>query len=296
MDIWKAHIFGACAAIFFATAQFAHSSQVDDLKRLAAEGNPNAQYSLATDMLYGITQYPDGSKPERDVARAIALLESLAAYSGDNQVTYRSIANLTLGQIYFDGSNFDDTENGHRLDWWKAAGYFMKIPEPDDASTSDYVLLYKQSQYYMGRISLQEEDLFRTYYSLDEHFAPPQNFGAAAAHFTRALAPEIPKAQYYLASLYAKGSGVVQNHEKARSMLVEIADKGYRDALYPLGLLSIDMGDNVQALQWFILAAARDDTNAQPDAIKQRDELTQALAPSDVARAQVMATEWDNAH
>ena len=79
--------------------------------------------------------------------------------------------------------------------------------------------------------------------------------------------------------------------------LRNIADKGDADAQYNLGT-AYENGrgvpkDNVQALKWFMLAAAHSNhTSTSYNAASSRDALERGMTPAQIAQAKKLASEW----
>ena len=155
----------------------------------------------------------------------------------------------------------------------------------------------------------------------------PRDVKLAANLFERAADAGSAPAQYRLASLYEKGIGVVVDKAKARSLYIKAADAGNPRAMHNLAVLLAD-GDGhpdyagavgwfrkaaqygvhdsqynlavllarglgapqslVQSYQWFSVAAAAGDADAE----KKRDEVGLKLSANDVAVAKALTAAF----
>jgi TPR repeat protein len=105
------------------------------------------------------------------------------------------------------------------------------------------------------------------------------------------------KAQNNLGNIYYNGEGVPQDDAEAVRWWRLAADQGEVDAQHNLGQ-SYRMGlgvpqDNVQAYKWLNLSAT---SGHGEDAVKARDLVANNLSPDQLAEAQRLAREWDEAH
>ncbi len=155
----------------------------------------------------------------------------------------------------------------------------------------------------------------------------PRDMKLAASWFEKAANAGSAPAQYRLASLYEKGIGVGVDKVKARTLYTKAADAGNPRAMHNLAVLLAD-GDGhpdyagalgwfrkaaqygvhdsqynlavllarglgasqslVQSYQWFSVAGATGDTDAQ----KKRDEVGLKLSANDIAVAKALAASF----
>ena len=99
-------------------------------------------------------------------------------------------------------------------------------------------------------------------------------------------------AQHALAGAYATGLGVPYNGAEAAKWYRKAAEQGERDDQSILGFLYMTGGgvpqDYVQAHMWFNLASAGGD----PGSAESRDKLENRMTPTQIAKAQRLASEW----
>ena len=99
-------------------------------------------------------------------------------------------------------------------------------------------------------------------------------------------------AQFYLGVSYDLGQGIVQDYQAAIKWYTLAAKQGDATAQNNLGLLYL-RGQGVpqnyiQAHKWLNLSAAQGDTLA----IKERDQLAEKMTPSQLEKAQELASQW----
>ncbi len=114
------------------------------------------------------------------------------------------------------------------------------------------------------------------------------DFAAAAEAWSRAAEAGDRDAQYNLGALYEMGRGVDQDDGQAAQWYARAAEKGSAQAQYSLGLLFAKgegLGrDPVLAYVLFDWAAGR-----LPEAAQERDQLSRALSPLEVAKGTRLA-------
>jgi uncharacterized protein len=96
-------------------------------------------------------------------------------------------------------------------------------------------------------------------------------------------------AQYKLGAAHAIGQGVEQDYRAARMWFQRSAEQGNAAAQNSLGMM-FEKGQGIKAdtdvaLVWFMLAAFQN----EPEAIKNRDSLSQRMTPAEVAAAETVA-------
>lgn len=132
-------------------------------------------------------------------------------------------------------------------------------------------------------------------------YGVPQDYAEALKWFELAAAQGDLAAQGYLGILYAEGETVPQDYAKAREWYGLAATQGSPHHQMELGnLYENGQGgpvDYVEAHRWYNLAASREsDPEAQAQAINRRDEVADKMTPAQIAAAQKLAREWDEAH
>ena len=108
------------------------------------------------------------------------------------------------------------------------------------------------------------------------------------------------EAQYLLGLAYFNGEGVPQDNPLAARWWRSAAEQGHADGQYSLGFMYANgrgvPQDYVQGHMWFNLAASRVPGADQPAAASGRNEVAALMTPEQVAEAQRLAREWDEAH
>ena len=98
-------------------------------------------------------------------------------------------------------------------------------------------------------------------------------------------------AQYNLGNMYSEGRGVSQNYVEATKWYRKAAEQGDAGAQHNLGVSYANgegvQQDYVQAYLWFAVAAAVDERS-----IADRNGLRKAMSPAQVAKGEMLASEW----
>lgn len=106
-------------------------------------------------------------------------------------------------------------------------------------------------------------------------------------------------AQAVLCFLYTHGRGVLQNYPDAAVWCSRSAEQGNAQGQYMLGLLynkGHGVPENfVQAYKWLNLAAAHASGAKKEFSYRIRDSVATKMSPSQVAKAQALAIEWQPA-
>ena len=116
--------------------------------------------------------------------------------------------------------------------------------------------------------------------------------------FTAALTEWMPLAeqgkvgaQKYLALMYSKGQGIVQNYEEAAKWFLKAAEQGNVDAQYNLGMVYATgqgvVQDGAYAHMWWNIAAS----NGHENAVNNRDKIAKLMTASQLEKAQELARE-----
>ena len=99
--------------------------------------------------------------------------------------------------------------------------------------------------------------------------------------------------------MYAKGTGVPQDHSRAVQWWYQAADQGNASAQFNLGLSFRDgrglAQDDLEALKWLTVASERLSDADRKKCVEVRDALARKLSPSQVAKAGKLAREWIDA-
>ena len=107
-------------------------------------------------------------------------------------------------------------------------------------------------------------------------------------------------AQYNLGFAYATGRGVPQDDAEAVRCYRLAGDQGNPSGQLNLGLMyATGRGvpqDYVQAYMWLSLSASRSSGETRDSAANSRDRAASRLTPDQLAEAQRLASEWDEAH
>ena len=110
----------------------------------------------------------------------------------------------------------------------------------------------------------------------------------------------LAEAQVNLGNMYRNGRGVPEDAAEAVRWWRLAAEQGYARAQASLGLM-YDTGegvtqDDVQAHMWFNLVASRAAGRAREMAVEDRDLVAGRMTADQLADAQRLAREWDEAH
>ena len=110
------------------------------------------------------------------------------------------------------------------------------------------------------------------------------------------------EAQSAMGLLYSNGRGVPQDSAEAVRLWRLAAEQGAAHAQHKLGLSYYD-GDGVpqdylQAHMWLNLSASRitGDYRYREEVVRRRDDVAARMTPEQIAEAQRIAREWDEAH
>ncbi|MCT9000050.1 peptidoglycan-binding protein [Chelativorans intermedius] len=119
-----------------------------------------------------------------------------------------------------------------------------------------------------------------------------RDIAAAKKWYRRAAEQGNASAMHNLGVLYAMGADGTTDNDEAARWFQEAADLGVVDSQFNLGILAAkgvgmkrDLGE---AYKWFAIVARTGDE----DAAAKRDEIAEAMAPADLAKAQAKAKLW----
>ena len=137
--------------------------------------------------------------------------------------------------------------------------------------------------------------------SLDEQSTRAEQEQAEAMQLYRLAAEQgIAGAQSRLGVMYAEGRGVAQDDRESVRWFQLAAEQGDAEAQAGLGLAYGTgrgvLQDFVASHMWMTLAAAQLTGATLHGALKLRGTITAAMTPDQIAEAQRLAREWDEAH
>lgn len=276
------------------------TAAVRDLKPLAEQGDPEAQFNLSS-------LYYQGLGVPQDYREAVRWMRK-AAEQG------YVFAQTTLGSLYAEGL--------HRViekDLSQALMWFILAAGQGDIEA---VELRDAVAERMTPTQIAEaQRLAREFRPQDIHVKSLQEFkalgekGDAAAQFKvglsyyfgqgvprdyleslnwfkKAAGQGHPLAQYNAGYMHEKGEGTPQDYAEAARYYRQAAERGNQLAQYTLGYMhekGLGMNrDEVQALMWYSLAAIQGETKARAA----RDRITVWMTPAQVAEAQRRAREF----
>ena len=128
----------------------------------------------------------------------------------------------------------------------------------------------------------------------------PKDAAKAVAWFRKAAENGNRFGQLFLGWSYQDGAGVPQDDTKAATWFRRAAEQGDTDAQTKLGALyGVGRGvpqDYVTAHMWFNLAAARTTGEDHKQAAEFRETIAERMTREQLAEAQRLAREWDEAH
>lgn len=123
-----------------------------------------------------------------------------------------------------------------------------------------------------------------------------QDLDKAFTWFQKAALQGDSSGQFGLGYMFGKGISVPQDYVKAAKWLHKAAEQGHSQAQFSLGLL-YGMGggmprDDVKALMWLNLAAEQ----RVEQAAATRDQIARDMAPVDVAKGRSLFLDWLESH
>jgi len=132
------------------------------------------------------------------------------------------------------------------------------------------------------------------------HFGVPQDEAEAVRWYRLAADQRNSDAQYNLGIAYDNGQGVPEDDAEAVRWYRLAAAQGDDLAMFNLGAMYYEgrgvPKDDVQTYMWFNLSASRSTGEPRDEAVKLRDQIGNLLTPDQLAEAQRLAREWDEAH
>ncbi len=128
----------------------------------------------------------------------------------------------------------------------------------------------------------------------------PEDDAEAVRWYRLAAEQGYAAAQYNLGGMYGTGQGVPQDYAEAMRWYRLAAEQGHASAQSNLGdMYGTGRGvpqDYVQAHMWRDLATSRLTDEDRGVAVRGRDTLASLMTPAQLAEAQRLAREWDEAH
>ncbi len=162
----------------------------------------------------------------------------------------------------------EGTEAYTKGEYARAYGEFKPLAEQGNAET----------QWYLGVMRHDGQGVSRDYTE-------------ALKWFRKAAEQGYAKAEYNLGVMYRKGEGVQRDYAEAVKWYRQAAERGLGAAQLNLGVMYAQgqgvRQDLVQAYEWFDLAASLGDSVG----IRNRDAVAAKMTPSQIAKAQRMASE-----
>lgn len=256
------------------------------LIKKADGGDVDAQLTVGTDALTGVTQFSDGSSIPKDLKFAGRYL-ILAAEQNN------PLAQLYLGDLFFEqlegALDYTLAAEAYRraiaglerieAEEAKIAAAQNSKPQNLDGPIGD--VLHK-----LGSIHFQECDPH--YISLSDCTMPfnkggvLKDPGKALQYFKQSAARHRPQAMYAVGVMYELGKGAPQNYETAASWYLQSIEHGHVEAQRPLAELYLQMNDIKHAHMWFNISGNT----------AERDKLASKMSAEEIAGAQRLASDW----
>ena len=276
------------------------ASAVRELKPLAEQGNPEAQFNLGS-------LYYQGWGVPQDYREAAQWMRR-AAEQG------YLFAQTTLGSLYAAGLHrVIEKDDSQALMWFilAASQGDMEAMELRDAAaermtptqiTEAQRLAQEFKPQNIHMKSLREFKTLGEQGDTDAQFkvgliyyfgqGVPRDYIEALYWFKKAARQGHPLAQYNSGYMYEKGEGTPQDFAEAAKHYRHAAEQGDQMSQYSLGYMyEKGLGtnkDEVQALMWYNLAAIQGETKAKAA----RDRIIVWMTPAQVAEAQRLAREF----
>ena len=276
------------------------AAAVRELKPLAEQGNPEAQFNLSS-------LYYQGLGVPQDYREAVLWMRK-AADQG------HLFAQTTLGSLYAEGLHtVIEKDHSQALMWFiLAAGQGdMEAMELRDANAARMTPTQIVEAQRLAREfkpqnihtkSLQEfmalgkrgDAVAQFKVGLIYYFGQgvPRDYLESLNWFKKAARQGHALAQYNAGYMHEKGEGTPQDYAEAAKYYRHAAERGNLLAQYNLGYMYEKgqgvLPDEVQALMWYNLAAIQGETKAKAA----RDRITVWMSPDHVAEAQRRAREF----
>jgi len=91
-----------------------------------------------------------------------------------------------------------------------------------------------------------------------------QDYGAAIRVLSRERVRELPRAKYLLGMIHWRGKGMPVDLAVARELLESAANRGQDIAMFPAGMVCMELGDAEQAYRWLTLVKTRYAASIKP--------------------------------
>ncbi|MBA4423550.1 MAG: hypothetical protein C0390_10730 [Syntrophus sp. (in: bacteria)] len=276
------------------------AAAVRDLKPLAEQGNPEAQFNLSS-------LYYQGVGVPQDYREAVQWMRK-AAEQG------HLFAQVTLGSLYVEGlHNVIEKDPSQALMWFiLAAGQGdMEAMELRDAiaerMTPTQIAeaqrlarefkpqnIHTKSLQAFKALGEQGDAVAQFKVGLIYYFGQgiPRDYLESLNWFKKAARKGHLLAQYNAGYMHEKGEGTPQDYVEAAKYYRQAAERGNQMSQYNLGYMyEKGLGvnrDEVQALMWYSLAAIQGETKAKAA----RDRVTVWMTPAQIDEAQRRAREF----
>ena len=233
-------------------------SEIERQRRLAIQGNQEAQYNLGA-------LYYSGDSIKQDYSQA-SLWYRRAAEQGNVDAQY------SLGNMFLMGEGVTQNDN-------QAAHWYARAAEQGHSSAQHNLESLERTLVNNAQIELESSDSDQLISLDDEAIAEPAEVSDTSG-----------KPEYEQALAYTFGDGVSQNDRTAFNLFYEAAEKGYLLAQYKVGV-AFAYGEGVRqdqkkAAEWYLKAAEKGYT------IAQRNLATMYLDGKGVEQNKVQALAW----
>jgi len=276
------------------------AAAVRDLKPLAEQGDPEAQFNLSS-------LYYQGLGVPQDYREAVLWMRK----SADQGHVF---AQTTLGSLYAEGLHkVIEKDLSQALMWYiLAAGQGdMEAVQLRDTIAGTMTPTQIAEAQRMAR-EFRPQDVYtrslKEFKSLGEkgdaaaqfkvglmyYFGQgvPRDYRQSLDWFNKAALQGHPQALYNAGYMHEKGEGTPQDYAESVRYYRLAAERGNQPAQYTLGYMyEKGLGaarDEVQALMWYSLAAVHGETRAKAA----RDRITVWMTPAQVAEAHRLAREF----
>lgn len=174
------------------------------------------------------------------------------------------LAATALGGIYATGfGGAMKIDQGEGLRWYRQA-----VDLGDGAAMSAFATFHQRGDFGLPKSDSESLAWYKRAVDVG-YFAPefsiaiaysegigtPKDAAEAVRWFQRAVEHGDQRAMTELAAAYRNGTGTAQDRPAAAALYTRLAAMGDRNSLVPLAATYAEMGDNKNALQWYLIAA-----------------------------------------
>ncbi len=273
-------------------------TELEQLRPLATQGDPDAQYKLGS-------LYYSGNGVKQDFPQS-ALWYRRAAQQGNIDAQY------SLGNMYLMGEGIEQDDN-------QAAHWYALAADQGHMSASHNLVNLQKSMPSTEHLEIEtntvdDETIASTQINEDDASSElaidetgksdyeeglayafgdgvPQNDRNAFNLFFSAAVKGYALAQYKVGVAYAYGEGVRQDNRQAAEWYQKAAEQGYTTAQRNLAMMYLDgtgiQQDKVHALAWYKVVASQG--NAMD--IRRRDMLEKELSENELAQSQELSNQ-----